>query len=230
MQGTRAESAACRSGRRRGARRTLWRVDDEIAASGSDRVDDGVALRNRRDVEAERLEDRGRARRREQVEAELGQRLRDGPRSPACRARAPRESGAARRQRPPGRPLGLCERGRRSAALAITSPVERISGPSTGSEPGKRANGSTAALTLTSSGRRSSGSSSSCRRAPAASRTAASTRLTPIALLANGTVLGGARVDLDHADGVADEGELDVEQADDAERRPKPADDVATSA
>ena len=76
----------------------------------------------------------------------------------------------------------------KSAALAITSPVERISGPSTGSEPGKRANGSTAALTLTSSGRRSGGSSSSCSGAPAASRTAASTRLTPVALLANGTV------------------------------------------
>ena len=37
----------------------------------------------------------------------------------------------------------------RSEALAITSPVERISGPSTGSAPGKRANGSTAALTET---------------------------------------------------------------------------------
>ena len=35
----------------------------------------------------------------------------------------------------------------RSAALAITSPVARISGPSTGSAPGKRANGSTAAFT-----------------------------------------------------------------------------------
>ena len=37
----------------------------------------------------------------------------------------------------------------KSEALAITSPVERISGPSTGSAPGKRMNGSTAALTLT---------------------------------------------------------------------------------
>ena len=35
----------------------------------------------------------------------------------------------------------------KSPALAITSPVERISGPSTGSAPGKRANGSTAAFT-----------------------------------------------------------------------------------
>src|SRR5207244_6378776 len=37
----------------------------------------------------------------------------------------------------------------RSAAVAITSPVERISGPSTGSAPGKRANGNTAAFTET---------------------------------------------------------------------------------
>src|SRR5207342_1235938 len=75
----------------------------------------------------------------------------------------------------------------RSEALAITSPVERISGPSTGSAPGNRANGSTAALTLTSVGR-DGGSASSASVAPAASLQAASTRLIPIALLANGTV------------------------------------------
>ena len=75
----------------------------------------------------------------------------------------------------------------RSLALAITSPVERISGPSTGSDPGKRANGSTAALTLISAGR-GCGSASSARVAPAASLQAASTRLIPIAFDANGTV------------------------------------------
>ena len=69
----------------------------------------------------------------------------------------------------------------------MTSPVERISGPSTGSAPGKRANGSTAAFTLTWVGR-GTGRSSSRSVAPAASRQAASTRFTPIALLANGTV------------------------------------------
>ena len=52
----------------------------------------------------------------------------------------------------------------RSAALAITSPVERISGPRTGSAPGKRANGSTAALTLTCFGGRSAGSAVVQRR------------------------------------------------------------------
>ena len=76
----------------------------------------------------------------------------------------------------------------RSAALAITSPVERISGPSTGSLPGKRANGSTAALTLHCRGGRSGGSPSSEILAPSARRQAAFTSSTPVALLTNGTV------------------------------------------
>ena len=64
--------------------------------------------------------------------------------------------------RRPGRPLGLREAVGKSAALAITSPVERISGPSTGSAPGKRANGRTAALRdVTPAGGASGGSSSS---------------------------------------------------------------------
>ena len=75
----------------------------------------------------------------------------------------------------------------RSDALAITSPVERISGPSTGSAPGKRAKGSTAAFTLISCGR-GGFSARSASVSPAARRQAASTRLMPIALLANGTV------------------------------------------
>ena len=37
----------------------------------------------------------------------------------------------------------------KSRAMPITSPVERISGPSTASEPSKRSNGSTASLTET---------------------------------------------------------------------------------
>ena len=70
----------------------------------------------------------------------------------------------------------------------MTSPVERISGPSTGSAPGKRANGSTAALTLICEGGCHRGKFSSDRVSPAASRQAAWTRFTPVALLANGTV------------------------------------------
>ena len=45
------------------------------------------------------------------------------------------ERGAAAGKRPARRPFGLRERAREVEALAITSPVERISGPSTGSAP-----------------------------------------------------------------------------------------------
>ena len=76
----------------------------------------------------------------------------------------------------------------RSAALAITSPVERISGPSTGSLPGKRAKGSTAAFTLHCFGGPSSRRPRSAMRAPSASRHADATSSTPVALLTNGTV------------------------------------------
>ena len=116
----------------------------------------------------------------------------------------------------------------RSAALAITSPVERISGPSTGSEPGKREKGSTAALTLTSSGGRSSRQLELVQSArPAASRTAASTRLTPVALLANGTVRDARGLTSSTETSPSDERELDVQQADDAECRAEAADDAA---
>ena len=57
------------------------------------------------------------------------------------------ERRAADRQRRPAARSAFANAVAKSAALAITSPVERISGPSTGSAPGKRANGSTAALT-----------------------------------------------------------------------------------
>ena len=39
----------------------------------------------------------------------------------------------------------------KSRAIPITSPVDRISGPSTASEPSKRSNGSTASFTDTCS-------------------------------------------------------------------------------
>ena len=69
----------------------------------------------------------------------------------------------------------------------MTSPVERISGPSSASAPGKRANGSTASLTATAVG---SGSrmpiAASC--SPAATRHAMSTSPMPIAFSTNGTV------------------------------------------
>ena len=71
----------------------------------------------------------------------------------------------------------------------MTSPVERISGPSTASEPSKRSNGSTASLTLTwSSGASSAGSSRSASFSPSISRQAILASGTPIALETNGTV------------------------------------------
>ena len=70
----------------------------------------------------------------------------------------------------------------------MTSPVERISGPSTGSAPGKRAKGSTAALTDTCPRDCPWDRARSDTLAPAVRRHAASTRFTPVALLTNGTV------------------------------------------
>ena len=70
----------------------------------------------------------------------------------------------------------------------MPSPVDRISGPRTGSAPGNRANGSTAAFTATWRSFVDAGSPSSDSFAPAATRQAAATRLTPVAFDANGTV------------------------------------------
>ena len=72
----------------------------------------------------------------------------------------------------------------KSGPIPITSPVERISGPSAGSAPKNRWNGSTAAFTLMCSGASSARSTGS----PSAARQAASTRLRPVALATNGTV------------------------------------------
>ena len=103
------------------------------------------------------------------------------------RKAVPPSAAGGRRPAPPSRT--------RSGSRARTPSPRRSSasrGPSTGSLPGKRANGSTAAFTETGPRRgrpaRRRGSTSSDTRAPAISRQAASTRLMPIALLANGTV------------------------------------------
>ena len=75
----------------------------------------------------------------------------------------------------------------KSLATPMTSPVDFISGPSTESAPAKRANGSTASLTLTCpSG--AAGSSWSARRSPSMSRQAILASGAPVALETNGTV------------------------------------------
>src|SRR5207302_4122896 len=104
------------------------------------------------------------------------------------RSRTERNTAPSRGNERPAARSALASAVGRSLALAITSPVARISGPSTGSAPGKRANGSTAALTLTWRGGRSTGRSRSSIVDPAARRQAAATRLTPVALDAKGTV------------------------------------------
>ena len=77
-------------------------------------------------------------------------------------------------------------------SIPITSPVERISGPSTVSTVGKRSNGSTASFTATCPPAAGSGntpvSRSSASVAPTMSRAATLASGTPVALLTNGTV------------------------------------------
>ena len=71
----------------------------------------------------------------------------------------------------------------------MTSPVDRISGPSTASAPSKRSNGITASLTQTwSQASGSSGSRRSAMRSPSMIRHAIFASGTPIALETNGTV------------------------------------------
>ena len=81
--------------------------------------------------------------------------------------------------------------------MPITSPVERISGPSAGSTSGNLENGSTASLTATVAGaapsRNTDGTSSPSSRseasvAPSITRVATLASGTPVALATNGTV------------------------------------------
>ena len=74
------------------------------------------------------------------------------------------------------------------APTPITSPVDFISGPSTGSTPGKRRKGKTGALTNTPGTAGSSVKPSSSRVAPAITRAARPASGTPTALAMNGTV------------------------------------------
>ncbi len=77
--------------------------------------------------------------------------------------------------------------------MPITSPVERISGPSAGSTSGKRENGSTASFTATVSpfstdGRSRPSARSSASVAPSITRVATLASGTPVALATNGIV------------------------------------------
>ena len=78
------------------------------------------------------------------------------------------------------------------ASMPMTSPVERISGPSRVSTSGKRLNGSTASLTDTwapgAGGFSTPSARSSASVAPTITRAATLARGTPVALATNGTV------------------------------------------
>src|SRR6266511_4109043 len=101
---------------------------------------------------------------------------------------------------PPGRAApvacwALARASPRLGAIPITSPVERISGPSTVSTPGNLPNGRTAALTATWGIRRCappnasmSSARRSARRAPAMTLAASFASGSPVALPTNGTV------------------------------------------
>ena len=73
-------------------------------------------------------------------------------------------------------------------AIPMTSPVERISGPSRMSTPGKRRNGKTDSLTDTYPERRMDQGSSSLRVLPSITCVARRGRGTPVALETNGAV------------------------------------------
>ena len=77
-------------------------------------------------------------------------------------------------------------------SMPMTSPVERISGPSSVSTPGNRLKGSTASFTLVCldavGGRSRPSSRSSARVAPTITRVATFASGTPVAFATNGTV------------------------------------------
>ena len=76
----------------------------------------------------------------------------------------------------------------KSRAIPITSPVERISGPSSESAPANRSNGSTTSLTHTWPLLVSGGRSRSASRSPSSTRQASLATGSPIAFETNGTV------------------------------------------
>src|SRR5581483_8870050 len=97
-----------------------------------------------------------------------------GPTAPPRRAR-PAARGARR------------EASRAGAPPALTSPVERISGPRVAA-PGSRSAGKTASFAQAREGRARSGRPSAASLSPSRSRTACSTSGTPVAFATNGTV------------------------------------------
>ena len=205
-----------------GARASALRgVDDEVAAAAANQVDDARAAPLR--PFERRPGARASSVRRCRSSRRGGTRDGQARRRPERRAVGLSASRTDRNAVPAvgsGRPAArsaFANAVGRSAALAITSPVERISGPSTGSLPGKRANGKHGRLHATCAHGRSRAEGRARERAPAASRQAAATRLIPIALLANGTVRDARGFASSTNRSRVGDRELHVQQADDAE-------------
>src|SRR5439155_26698476 len=76
----------------------------------------------------------------------------------------------------------------KESEIPMTSPVDRISGPSTVSVPGNLLNGNTASFTDTYAGTISSVSPTSASDSPSITRAASDASGTPIAFETNGTV------------------------------------------
>ena len=117
------------------------------------------------------------------------------PPPPACRGRRGRRRRPRRREGGCPAAIWLLAKARPNVrSMPITSPVERISGPSSESTSGKRSNGRTASFTLTwpGAGRRRRASRPSARSsasvAPSMARAAILASGTPVALATNGTV------------------------------------------
>ena len=96
-------------------------------------------------------ERRRRAARGGELEAQLAQAAGRARPPPPCRGRAPRRTPCPRAgSSVPAPSCDLTNAAAKSRSSPITSPVDFISGPSSRSTPGKRANGNTASLTATS--------------------------------------------------------------------------------
>ena len=125
-----------------------------------------------------------------------------------------------------GQPAAACALANavgKSRAIPITSPVERISGPSTASEPSKRSNGSTASLTETWSPKpspsRSRGRCSAAIDSPSITRQASFASGRPTALETNGTVREARGLASITYSCAVDDGVLHVQQPHHADRQ-----------
>ena len=123
-------------------------------------------------------------------------------------------------RRAPAAAWALAKAVGKSRPTPMTSPVERISGPSSASEPANRSKGSTASLTATWSPRHRVGGQAEVGELRAEHDPAGHLgQRHPGRLAHERHRPRRAGVGLDHVELAAVDGELDVEQADDAEGR-----------